>query len=132
MKKGFSVAALLATAVLAFTSSAAAQGLDPDLPVYRPTDGIAGTISMTGSSTMSQLAAVWAESFQAYQPQVGFEITVTGSATAVDAVMNGEAQFGMLSRFITDEEVKAFEAKFGYPPTSRRSQSRTDCDLCLC
>ncbi len=117
MKKGFSVAALISMAVFAFASSAAAQGLDPDLPVYRPADGVSGTITMTGSTTMSQLAAVWAESFQAYQPQVGFEITVTGSATAVEAVMNGEAQFGMLSRFITPEEVAAFEQKFGYPPT---------------
>lgn len=117
MKKGFSVAALLSMAAFAFASSAAAQGLDPNLPVYRPADGVSGTITLTGSTTMSQLAAVWAESFQAYQPEVGFEITVTGSATAVEAVMNGEAQFGMLSRFITPEEVAAFEQKFGYAPT---------------
>ncbi len=117
MKKGFSVAAMLSMAVFAFTSSASGQGLDPNLPVYRPADGVTGTITMTGSTTMSQLASVWAESFQAYQPQVGFEITVTGSATAVDAVMNGEAQFGMLSRFITQEEITAFEEKYGYPPT---------------
>lgn len=117
MKKGFSVTALLSMAVFAFATSAMGQGLDPDLPVYRPTDGVTGTITLTGSTTMSQLASVWAESFQAYQPQVGFEITVTGSATAVTAVMNGEAQFGMLSRDITQEEVDAFQQKFGYPPT---------------
>jgi phosphate transport system substrate-binding protein len=117
MKNGFTVAAWLATAVFACTSPALGQGLDPDLPVYRPADGISGTITLTGSTTMSQLASVWAESFQAYQPQVGFEITVTGSATAVDAVMNGEAQFGMLSRDITQAEVDAFTQRFGYPPT---------------
>lgn len=104
--------------MLLFASTAAAQtAVDPGLPVYPRTEGVKGNVIMIGSYTMSQLGAVWADSFQKLYPDVHIKIDPQGSSKAVTAVINGEASFGLLSRSITEAEVKAFHDKFGYLPT---------------
>lgn len=108
---------LLAVCTMLSTAGVAtAQGLDPNLPPYHPKDGLSGTITLVGSTTMSNVADVWRESFMQLHPKVKINIVVKGSVNAVPAVMDGSATFGLLSRAITAQEVEAFQQKFNYPP----------------
>jgi phosphate transport system substrate-binding protein len=102
--------------MLSAASVATAQGLDPNLPPYHPQDGLSGRINLIGSTTMSNIADVWRESFLQLHPDVKINIEVKGSINAVPAVMDGTATFGLLSRAITAQEIEAFQTKFKYPP----------------
>ncbi|SFH81468.1 PstS family phosphate ABC transporter substrate-binding protein [Planctomicrobium piriforme] len=107
-----------AAVVLAGSQSLLAQlPVDPGLPVYAHAEEVKGKITLAGSMTMSQLAAVWAESFKAMNPGAEIQLVSKGSVNAVPMVISGEADFGLLSRPITEAEVKAFHDKFGYMPT---------------
>ena len=121
--KRFGTSLLLAsvcTLVLngALQAEAPTQGVDPGLPVYaRLQDQVAGKITLVGSDTLSQVVSVWAQDFKALYPDVQIDIQVQGARNAVKSVMDGNATFGLLSRSITEDEVRAFHEKFGYLPT---------------
>lgn len=91
--------------------------VDPTLPLYERSQDLQGTLKLVGSNTMSNVAAIWEESFRRMYPDVKIEVEVKGSVNAVGAVIDGTADFGLLSREITQDEVKAFYEKFGYVPT---------------
>ena len=91
------------------TSTALGQvGLDPNLPTYRPVNNLQGELKLSGSSTMSSVAAVWASSFRQFYPNVQITIDSTGSRNAVQAVEDFDAHIGLLSRTITQEEIDSF------------------------
>jgi len=94
----------------------AEEHLDPKLPAYRPVDKLEGKIVLVGSDTMSQVAALWADSFKQFYPDVDIKVKVKGATNAVPSVMEGEATIGMLSREATPEEIEAFTKKKGYAP----------------
>jgi phosphate transport system substrate-binding protein len=108
-----------AVAALALVPAAVlAQGVqvDPDLPVYKPVRGISGTLKSIGSDTMNNEMTLWAEGFLRFYPNVKIEIEGKGSSTAPPALISGTAQFGPMSRPMKDEEISAFEGKYGYKP----------------
>ncbi len=90
--------------------------INQNLPLYRPADQMSGTITLTGSNTMSQLAGGWIDSFRQFHPDVKFNIEIKGSRSAVSSLIDGSATFGLLSRTIKKGEIEAFEQKFGYAP----------------
>ena len=110
-------ATLAAACSLLSQSTVSANPIDSELPGYRPSDNIAGQVSLVGSSTMSNVAGIWTDSFQHYHPQTKLPIAAPGSRAAVDAVINGQATFGLLSRSITQDEAARFNKTFGYNPT---------------
>jgi phosphate transport system substrate-binding protein len=95
-----------------------AQGVqvDPALPEYKPVQGISGTLKSIGSDTMNNEMTLWAEGFLRFYPNVKIEIEGKGSSTAPPALVGGTAQFGPMSRPMKDEEIAAFEGKYGYKP----------------
>jgi phosphate transport system substrate-binding protein len=107
-------------AVLALVASSAfvmaEEYLDPQLPAYRPVDKLEGKISLIGSDTMSQVVAVWKDSFKKFYPGVEVTIAVKGATNAIPSVLKGEATIGMLSREATHEEIEAFTAEKKYAP----------------
>jgi phosphate transport system substrate-binding protein len=107
---------LLTTVSGAFAASDVCL-LDPNLPFYRPVDKLSGELKLGGSNTMSHVATVWINSFTTFYPDVKIAVDVNGSRDAVDSVQAGETHIGLLSRTISQEEVKAFQDKLGYPPT---------------
>ena len=118
------IAMLLFVFSLAFTvgnhataATADVPLLDPNLPFYRPVEKLSGELKLGGSNTMSHVATVWINSFTSFYPDVKITIDVSGSRDAVDSVQAGETNIGLLSRTISEEEVKAFQDKLGYPPT---------------
>lgn len=113
-----SLAVMLTTAAMAYGQSPMSQSsVDPTLPVYERAGDLKGSLNFVGSNTMSQVAATWGDSFRRLYPDVEINVQVRGSANAISSVIDGTADIGLLSRSITEDEVRAFHAKFGYVPT---------------
>jgi len=99
---------------------AQAVAIDPALPVYRPVAGISGSLKSIGSDTLNNLMTLWAEGFSQIYPNVRLEIEGKGSSTAPPALVAGTAQFGPMSRPMNQREIDAFQARFGYRPSTIR------------
>ncbi len=111
----------LATALTAFAVLSTASGafeLDSALPAYKPVSGVSGNIKAVGSDTLGLLMRKWADGFKAVYPNVTIDIESKGSATAPPALTDGAAQVGPMSRPMSEEEIEAFQKKYGYSPVS--------------
>lgn len=85
---------------------------------YRATPGVYGSITSIGSDTLAGLISLWAEHFQRLYPHVKFQIQASGSATASQALTQGSASIGPMSRALSLTEIQRFTRQYGYPPTS--------------
>jgi phosphate transport system substrate-binding protein len=92
--------------------------VDPNLATYEKTTGISGNLSSVGSDTLANLMTMWAEAFNREYPSVNIQVQAAGSSTAPPALTAGTANFGPMSRAMKDDEITAFEHKFGYKPTA--------------
>jgi len=102
---------------LASSSALAQVKVDKDLPAYKSVRGVAGQMSSVGSDTMNNLMTLWGEGFKKQYPRVVLAVEGKGSATAPQALIEGTAAFGPMSREMKSSEIDAFEKKFGYKPT---------------
>jgi len=80
-------------------------------------DSLAGTLTSVGSDTASALVLRWAGTFQENHPQARVQVQAVGSASAPAALTGGAADLGSMSRPMSDAEIAAFRARFGYAPT---------------
>ncbi len=113
--------AIIALAVLTAAGGPAHAGpvtVDPGLPAYQKTSGVAGNLNSIGSDTLNNLMTYWAESFRRLYPNVRIQIEGKGSSTAPPALINGTAQLGPMSRRMKNTEIDAFEKKYGFKPTT--------------
>ena len=112
-----------ATAAVVGASARMASGpqIDSKLPSYRPVSGVSGNIKSIGSDTMNNLMTLWGEEFKGFYPAVQIEVEGKGSSTAPPALIQGQAQFGPMSRAMKASEIDAFEKRFGYKPTALRT-----------
>src|SRR5882672_12464711 len=106
---------MLTAAGLATTSAFAA--VDSALPAYQKASGVSGNFSSVGSDTLNNLMTLWAEDYKRNYPNVNIQIQGAGSSTAPPALTEGTSNFGPMSRAMKDQEVQAFEQKYGYKPT---------------
>lgn len=95
--------------------------IDPALPVYTPVQGVAGGLKSIGSETMNNTMTLWAEGFRRHYRAVTLGIEGKGSSTAPPALIEGQAQFGQMSRPMKPSEVDEFVKHFGYEPTHLRA-----------
>lgn len=95
--------------------------VDSALPSYRAAQGVSGNLKSIGSDTMNNLMTHWSEEFRKFYPNVKVEIEGKGSSTAPTALIEGQAQFGPMSRAMKGSEIDAFEKKFGYKPVALRT-----------
>lgn len=112
----------LATLLLAAIGTAGLRAedkvtVDPAIAAYSTVSGVSGNLNSIGSDTLNNLMTLWAEGFKARYPNVNIQIEGKGSATAPPALIEGTAQLGPMSRAMKQEEIDAFEKKFGYKPT---------------
>jgi len=124
MKRPLRLARLAASALAVGAASALAVGqsvqVDPRLPSYTPAPGVSGSLRSIGSDTLNNLMTLWAERFRSFYPNVKIEIEGKGSSTAPPALIEGQAEFGPMSRPMKASEVDAFQRKYGYRPTAMR------------
>ncbi|MFA5984593.1 MAG: phosphate ABC transporter substrate-binding protein PstS family protein [Methylococcaceae bacterium] len=111
-------AALGLMGALTSANTPAAATVEAGIPEYVKASGIAGTLSSVGSDTLANLMTLWAEEFNRNYPNVNIQIQAAGSSTAPPALTEGTANIGPMSRKMKDEEIDAFESKFGYKPTA--------------
>ncbi len=96
----------------------AVAAVDPALPTYEKTSGVSGNLSSVGSDSLANLMTLWAEDFKRAYPNVNIQIQAAGSSTAPPALTEGTANLGPMSRPMKDNEIQAFEEKYGYKPTA--------------
>jgi phosphate transport system substrate-binding protein len=112
-------ATIVATGIAALlTAFGAAAKVDEQLPDYKVASGVSGNFSSVGSDTLNNLMTLWAEEFKRSYPNVNIQIQGAGSSTAPPALTEGTANFGPMSRMMKDQEIQAFEQKYGYKPTA--------------
>jgi len=111
-------AALLAFSIMIGTSNAEQITVDPSLPDYVKVQGVAGNLSSVGSDTLNNMMTYWAEGFRKLYPNVNIQIEGKGSSTAPPALIEGTSQLGPMSRQMKQKESEAFEAKYGFKPTT--------------
>lgn len=107
----------LVALVTSLTLRAEPVAVDSSIPAYKTTSGVSGNLNSIGSDTLNNLMTFWAEGFKALYPNVNIQIEGKGSATAPPALIEGTAQLGPMSRAMKQEELDAFEKKYGYKPT---------------
>ena len=94
--------------------------LDRALPSYQPRkEKLSGTFKGAASDVMVVLVQKWFEKFKRYQPEVSLTISppYAGSLGAVELVKEN-LDFVFVSRELRPDDLKDFQAKFGYPPLS--------------
>ncbi|WP_263147158.1 phosphate ABC transporter substrate-binding protein PstS family protein [Pseudomonas sp. RIT-PI-AD] len=96
----------------------AVAAIDPALPTYEKTTGVSGNLSSVGSDSLANLMTLWAEEYKKLYPNVNIQIQAAGSSTAPPALTEGTANLGPMSRTMKDNELQAFEEKYGYKPTA--------------
>ena len=95
-----------------------AADLDSSLRTYERASGVSGNFSSVGSDTLANLMTLWAEEFKRAYPNVNMQIQAAGSSTAPPALTEGTSNMGPMSREMKDNEIEAFENKYGYKPTA--------------
>jgi phosphate transport system substrate-binding protein len=122
-KLGFLAAAVAALAVgfaaTGTSTKADNEGtvqVDKNLVEYEAVPGIASNISSVGSDSLNNSMTLWAEGFRRFYPNVRFSVEGKGTSTAPPALIEGVADLGPMSRPMTEEEIDAFERRFGYRP----------------
>lgn len=113
------VASLAGVVVATASVTAGDVKVDQDLPNYEPQQVVGGNIRSVGSDTMLNLMTLWTGAFEGKHPIVA-QVEGKGSSTAPPALIEGQAQFGPMSREMGDEEIDIFVEKFGYEPTALR------------
>jgi len=108
----------LAVTTLGSGTVNAAQTVDAALPEYQKASGVSGNLSSVGSDTLANLMTLWAEEFNRLYPNVNIQIQAAGSSTAPPALTEGTSNLGPMSREMKDDEIEAFESKYGYKPTA--------------
>ncbi len=115
--KGLSAALVLLT-VSAGSVFAAPIAVDVNLSDYVKVQGVAGNLNSVGSDTLNNMMTFWAEGFRKKYPNVNIQIEGKGSSTAPPALIEGTSQLGPMSRKMKSKEIQAFEAKYGFKPTT--------------
>jgi phosphate transport system substrate-binding protein len=110
--------AALTFAAAGVGAATAFAAVDPAIPAYAKTTGVSGNLSSVGSDSLANLMTLWAEEYKKLYPNVNIQIQAAGSSTAPPALTEGTANLGPMSRAMKDNELQAFEEKFGYKPTA--------------
>lgn len=76
----------------------------PDAAPYAGREGLSGTLSVVGSTSVTPLMEVLAEEYTGLQPDVKIDITSNGSSAGMTAAIEGTADIGMASRELNEEE----------------------------
>jgi len=123
MKISFKTKSLIAamgfaTSAMFSVTATAVQVVDAGVPAYQKVNGISGNLSSVGSDTLANLMTLWAEEFNREYPNVNIQIQAAGSSTAPPALTEGTSNIGPMSREMKDDELVAFEDKYGYKPTA--------------
>jgi phosphate transport system substrate-binding protein len=89
-------------------------------PRYKPQAILTGRLRSIGSDTMDQIVASWEKVFTQYHVGLRVVHEGKGSSTATPSLIDGQSDFGPMSRPLQDTEIAKFRERFGYEPTQIR------------
>ena len=81
----FAVLSAAVVMVAAGRPAFAQSGVDGGLPPYRPTEEVAGKLTLNGSNTLAQIATIWADGFRQFHPEAELDINVKGAVASVNS-----------------------------------------------
>ncbi|MBI3836952.1 MAG: PstS family phosphate ABC transporter substrate-binding protein [Planctomycetia bacterium] len=79
-------------------------------------DDSVGTIKVTGSDTMVNLANAWREAFEAGHPDISLQVKGGGSGVGIAALCSGKIDIATASRPMKPTEIETAKAKTGKEP----------------
>ncbi len=79
-------------------------------------DDSIGTIKVTGSDTMVNLANAWQEAFQATHPDISLQVTGGGSGVGINNLISGEIEIATASRRMEPKEIALAKSNSGKEP----------------
>ena len=94
--------------------------VDSAIPHYTRVENLSGQLVSVGSDTLADVMVLCSRGFKTIYPDVTIQLEQKGSGTAPPALIDGKSQLAPMSRSMTDDEVAAFENKYGYKPTFYR------------
>jgi phosphate transport system substrate-binding protein len=94
--------------------------VDSAIPHYTKADNVSGNLVSVGSDTLTDVMVLCSREFRKIYPEATIQLEHKGSATAPPALIDGKSQLAPMSRPMTEDEVGAFEKKYGYKPTFYR------------
>ena len=80
----------------------------PNAGPYVKVSGLSGEITVTGSSTVLPIAQAAAEDFNGLYDNVNVQVSGGGSGHGITALAEGNAQIGMASREVKQEEIDQY------------------------
>ena len=119
-KSKFTSPFILSALMLAISLPGVAQTVD-GLPSYRPEQKVSGSIRVWGHGNakddyIKSLVVAWENDFRRYQPDVHFDNTLLGTASAIGSLYEGTGDIAVMGREIWPEEIEAFGEVMHYPP----------------
>lgn len=75
-----------------------------DSEEYTAAEGLSGSITVAGSTSVTPLMEKFIEAYQELNPEVRIELQSNGSSAGIEAVIDGAAQIAMASRELKDDE----------------------------
>lgn len=108
---------LAAMGLLAMPAGATTIKVDPNLPAYKASSGLSGTITVGGSDSVDPAVQLWLTALHAAHPNVSVKSTAQGSESGFLCLLENTCTVGTMSREMSKAELSAFESKFGYRPT---------------
>ncbi|HJW44345.1 MAG TPA: substrate-binding domain-containing protein [Geothrix sp.] len=86
------------------------------IPRYQPQVQVKGPIDLVGTDALSDLGDEWASVFRRSHPDANLIYRAKLTKDAVKGFMDGTTLLIITGREFTQDETKAFQAKFGYMP----------------
>jgi phosphate transport system substrate-binding protein len=71
-----------------------------ELATYHPSEPVSGVIRIRGSDAMQQVIGLWIQGFRRFHPEVAFETTLKGNASAMIGLEEGTADIVAMTRRI--------------------------------
>ena len=79
--------------------------VDSDADAYEASsDSLSGTVTVSGSSSVTPVMEVLAEAYEALNPDVTIEVNQSDSSTGIQTTIEGVCDLGMASRELSDSE----------------------------
>lgn len=77
---------------------------------YQRTEKMSGKITVQGSTSVTPLMEKWIEAYRELQPDVQIEMTSNGSGAGITAATEGNADIGMASRDLKEQEASKVQS----------------------
>jgi len=107
---------LTCTGGLQAQSAQARAKVAASIPAYQPQVQLKGPIDLVGTDALSELGEEWASVFRKFHPEASLVFRPGLTKDAVKAFMDGTSLLIITAREFTQDEAKAFQAKYGYQP----------------